>query len=123
MAFNTCGSVFIAHTLFYLSSMKNASVEMTYISSFVVVVINILNFRIYNRLSEEYDVKRKNAVYEQQVEFYKNHIKEKEEILLKIREMQHETKNQFIFILGLLEHEEILRAKNLLIRILEILTT
>ena len=111
LAFNTCGSVFIAHTLFYLSSMKNASVEMTYISSFVVVVINILNFRIYNRLSEEYDVKRKNAVYEQQVEFYKNHIKEKEEILLKIREMQHETKNQFIFILGLLEHEEILRAK------------
>ena len=67
--------------------------------------------RIYNILSEEYDVKRKNAVYEQQVEFYKNHIKEKEEILLKIREMQHETKNQFIFILGLLEHEEIIRAK------------
>lgn len=111
LAFNTCGSVFIAHTLFFLSSMNKASVEMTYISSLVVVVINILNFRIYNILSEEYDVKRKNAVYEQQVEFYKNHIKEKEEILLKIREMQHETKNQFIFILGLLEHEEIIRAK------------
>lgn len=70
-----------------------------------------MNFGIYTKLSEEYEIKRENTVYAQQVELYKKYISEREEMLLQIREGQHNIKNKWIFILGLLNNDEVGKAK------------
>lgn len=111
MVFTTCTSVFVTHSLFYICNDYIYNIKLAYASSFLLIIVNVLSFRIYTKLSEEYEIKRENTVYAQQVEFYRKYILEREEMLLQVREGQHDIKNKWIFVLGLLNNDEVGKAK------------
>lgn len=102
------GSMFMAYHLFVLSSKVE---EIQYILvSFVIVIIvlivNIVMFRIYMKLSDSLELKRKNSIYQLEIDLYNAHIKEKESAMMEFRQARHDLKHQIIYLLDLAEKKE-----------------
>lgn len=96
------GSIYVMDTVFMLAyQLKNRHAEMTsLISSMILLFMNILVFYIYIKLADDLQIRKMNIVYEQQLELCERHQKEIEISMIKIREIKHNMKNNFIAILS-----------------------
>ena len=95
------GSMFVVYTSFLMSAncLKPYSVLGSFASLVIMLFINVLIFTIYIKLSEDMELRQKNVVYKQEIEFYNKHIEEKENSMLEFRKARHDLKNQLIFLL------------------------
>lgn len=106
------GSIYVMDTVFMLGyqvGQKYAEVS-SLISSVILLLINVLVFYIYIKLAEDLQIRQANLVYEQQLELCERHQEETEIAALKIREVRHNMRNNFISILAYSEkgeHEKI----------------
>lgn len=115
------GSMYVMYNLFMFSSEIH-SYKYIYISLtslLIIFFVNILIFRIYLKLSQDFELRRKNSVYKQEIEMYSKHILEKENSMLEYRKMKHDLKNQLIYLLNLIEEKECQKASEFLNRILK----
>jgi len=71
-----------------------------------MLIINILIFNLYLHLSENLELKRKNLVFEQAIDLYDMHIKEKENSVKEFRRTKHDFKNQLIYLRKLSNEEK-----------------
>lgn len=102
------GSIYIMNNIFMLGyQIDNRREE---IRSAVTVVIllgmNILIFYIYMKLADDLNLRRMTAVYEQQLELYEQHQKERELTTLQMRDVRHNMKNNLVSILAYAEQRE-----------------
>ena len=78
----------------------------------VLLFLNVLIFYIYIKLADILYVRKKNLVYEQQLELCERHKEETEVSMLRVREVRHNMKNHLIAILGYAEKGEYGKLKN-----------
>lgn len=102
------GSMFMAYHLFVLSS-KVEEVQyilVSFLIAIIILMINIMMFGIYMKLSDNLELKRKNSIYQLQIDLYNSHIKEKESAMMEFRRARHDLKHQIIYLLDLSEKKE-----------------
>lgn len=104
-----CCSLFIITNIFSLSAQVQKANKLTVlsvISTIIMFVINISVFSIYIKLSNEIQLRRINAVYQQQLESYDAYLHEKVESDDKMRRLRHDMKQHFIYIMRMAKLEE-----------------
>lgn len=102
------GSIYIMDTIFMLG-YEIKSVRTNFNSAVAVIillVVNILIFYIYMKLSEDLHLRRVNSVYEQQLELCERHQQEREISTLQLRDAKHNMKNNLVSILAYAENGE-----------------
>ena len=102
------GSIFTANTIFHLSVDElGTAMELNTILSIVIVLgINVLIFRIYMKLAEEFELKKNTTVYIKQLELYEMYGREQERNMKELREVKHDIKNNLLLIRGYAEKNQ-----------------
>lgn len=102
------GSMFVMYTLFWASvdNQRPIHIIMPFAALIIMLLINILIFTTYLKLSEDLELRQKNVVYRQEIQLYNKYIEEKENSMLEFRSAKHNLKNQFIFLLERCEKRE-----------------
>ena len=99
------GSMFIVYNTFMISAIEEnyQHIKISLISSVLVLVVNIIIFKLYLDLSKEKELQRHNAVYEKQLELCNQHMIEKESMMLDFRNARHDMKQHFIVLMEMLD--------------------
>lgn len=107
------GNMIIVYNVFSLS--MSAGVFITpLISLGILLVINIMNFRIYFKLAEDMEIRTQNVVYARQLKLCTVHNKEKEIMWTEFRNAKHDMKQHFITLIKYLEENDNVSAKKYL---------
>lgn len=95
------GSIYILNTLFFLCEMSKDNNKQlpALLSSVLILGINFLVFFFYEKISDRLEYKK------QQIELYKNHIKERKTASINIRNINHDINNHLICIKEYVERE------------------
>lgn len=101
------GSMYVVYDSFMMRSdlLRDMNILYSFLSLLIMLVTNILIFNMYLRLSETLVLKRKNLVFEQAINIYDMHIKEKENSVIEFRRAKHDFNNQLIYLIKLSEEE------------------
>ena len=107
------GSIFILNTLFSFSELaENKKYAISaLVSSAFVVAINLIVFRIYEKLSDRLELQKQQIIFNKQIELCRHQIQEREESNLKIRNIKHDTENRLICLREYLERQDLDYAK------------
>ena len=108
LIFIPIGSIYIMNAVFILASRTGWKKGETYslVSVVILLLINVLVFYIYIKLAEDQQVRRRNMVYEQQLELFERHQEETELSMLRMRDVRHGMKNHLLSILAYAEQGE-----------------
>lgn len=102
------GSMFVVYNIFMLSietSEKN-HIRESLTSSIIILLINIIIFKLYLILSKEKELEKYNVVYEQQLELCTQHMREKENVMMEFRNARHDIKQHFIVLIEMLDNNQ-----------------
>ncbi len=97
---------FAQQTLFMLSGNSEHQIFTSLVGLGIMLLINVIIFRVILKLSDESELRRENTVYAQQLELCNNHMKEKESVMLEFRNARHDMKHHFIVMLKMIEKKE-----------------
>ena len=102
------GSMFIVYNIFILSCDINGNqhIKESLTSSLLILAMNIIVFKLYINLSKEKELQKYNTVYEQQLEICNQHMQEKENVMMNLRNARHDMKHHFIVLMEMLENNE-----------------
>lgn len=102
------GSMYIMNTVFMLaySAEWKYAVVHSFVSTVILIFINVLVFFIYIKLADDLQVRHINMVYEQQLDLCERHQKETELSTLQMRDVRHSMKNHFLSIFAYAEKGE-----------------
>lgn len=108
LIFISAGSVYIMNAVFVLSNGINKESAATYslVSVAILLLANVLIGYIYIKLADDQQIRRKNTVYEQQLELCERHQEETELAMLQMRDVKHNMKNNLISLLAYAERGE-----------------
>ncbi|WP_310604327.1 GHKL domain-containing protein [Anaerosporobacter sp.] len=104
------GSMFVIYNIFSLTVNINKTQRQIYTSLqglLIMLLINVLIFKVIIKLSEESELRRENTVYAQQLELCNIHMKEKESVMQESRNARHDLKYHFIVMMKMIEMKEI----------------
>lgn len=115
------GSMFVVYNIFVLSLYveNRGHLKESLTSSFLVLLINIIMFTLYVRLSKEKEIQRRNTVYEKQLELCKQHMAEKEAIMMEFRNARHDMKQHYIVLMDLINKNKNEQAQKYLSELIE----
>lgn len=102
------GSMFFTYHLFSLSAKTGtqSDVAISLVAFVMILMINIVMFSVYIKLSESLELKRENSIFQLEIDLYNEHMKEKENAMLEFRKSKHDLKNKLIYLLDLMrEHQ------------------
>lgn len=102
------GSIYIMNNIFMLGYQVNSIREKLYsaLAVFILLSMDVLIFYIYCKLTDDLQLRRMTAVYEQQLELCERHQDERELSMLQMRETKHNIRNNFITISAYAEKGE-----------------
>ncbi|WP_378961088.1 GHKL domain-containing protein [Mediterraneibacter gnavus] len=100
------GSMYVVYNLFMLSGNSEHQIFTSLVGLGIMLLINVIIFRVILKLSDESELRRENTVYAQQLELCNNHMKEKESVMLEFRNARHDMKHHFIVMLKMIEKKE-----------------
>jgi len=86
-------SLFINLTIFELTSTgvhNSFKTLLSLLSSLLLIILNIIIFRIYDSLITEHKVRKQNILYEQQISSFKTQIEQAQEESLYTKRLQHD---------------------------------
>lgn len=97
------GSMYVVYNLFMLSDNSKDQLYISLGGLVIMLLINIIIFRVILKLSEQSELRRENTVYAQQLELCNIHMKEKESVMLEFRNARHDMKHHFIVMMKMIE--------------------
>lgn len=102
------GSMFVVYNIFMLSIETNEKnhIRESLTSSIIILLINIIIFKLYLILSKEKELEKYNVVYEQQLELCTQHMREKENVMMEFRNARHDIKQHFIVLIEMLDNNQ-----------------
>lgn len=109
------GSTFVIYSFFSLYSISEYYFKyniILIIAFIILLIINIIIFNLYLRLSQEIQLKMENAVYENQILLNSKFMLEKENIFQELRRYKHDIKNHLITINEMLDKNKISSAES-----------
>lgn len=86
----------------------------------IILLINIVTFKLYLILSKEKELQKYNTVYAQQLELCNQHMREKETVMMEFRNARHDMKQHFIVLIELLTKEDNQKAIEYLRKLINI---
>ena len=101
----TAGSLYIIYNLYRLS-LNEAELLGPTTSSILLLLLNLICFKMFDKISADAEIRHKNDIYKQSIEIYKREIEEREEYNEKLRRFRHDIKNHFIAIQKLTSEKE-----------------
>lgn len=115
------GSMFVVYTSFLLSADSHEPTHQhwPFAALVIMLIINVLIFTIYLRLSEDLELRQKNVLYKQELDLYVKHIEEKENSMLEFRKARHDLKNQLIYLMERCEKKEYKELETFLEQLIE----
>lgn len=93
----TAGSLYIVYNL-YLLSLNETKFWGSITSSIILLILNVICFKMFDKIAADAEIRRKNDIYKQSIEIYKREMEEREEHNEKLRRFRHDIKNHFIAI-------------------------
>lgn len=107
------GSVYIVYNIFYLCHevQKTNALWISIISLLIVLVINLIIFKIYILLANEFETKHQNSIYSQQINAFEKYNYEREKMELAFRKTRHDFKQHYTIIYELLKQGNSEKAK------------
>ena len=108
LVFIPAGSIYIMNAVFVLADKTQKEYAEVYslVSVVILLLVNVLIGYIYIKLAGEQQIRRKNTVYEQQLELCERHQEETELATLQMRDVKHNMRNNFISLLAYAEQGE-----------------
>lgn len=108
LLFIPIGSMFVVYNTFMLSVDINKKVHIkeSLTSLIIILLINIVIFKLYLVMSKEKELEKYNAVYEQQLELCTQHMREKENIMMDFRNARHDIKQHVIVLIEMLDNNQ-----------------
>ena len=102
------GSIYIMNAVFVLADKAQKEYAEVYslVSVVILLLVNILIGYIYIKLADDQQIRRKNTVYEQQLELCERHQEETELAMLQMRDVKHNMRNNLISLLAYAEQGE-----------------
>ena len=102
------GSMFVVYNIFMLSIETNEKnhIRESLTSLIIILLINIIIFKLYLILSKEKELEKYNVVYEQQLELCTQHMREKENVMMEFRNARHDIKQHFIVLIEMLDNNQ-----------------
>lgn len=101
------GSIVIINSIFSLSNKVTGDERIWLVfASLLMLMLNIIIFKLYLSLAEALQLKNENIIYEQQLGLYEMHQREREFSMLQYRDFKHNIKNFLMTILAFLESNE-----------------
>lgn len=106
------GSMFVVYNIFMISvgMSQKKYIKESWTSLIIILLINIVIFKLYLILSKEKELQKYNTVYAQQLELCNQHMREKETVMMDFRNARHDMKQHFIVLIELLERDDNLKA-------------
>lgn len=106
------GSMKIIQSIFLKSYIINILGIEGIVCIFCILIMNAIVFIIYNRLSENLEIKYKNKLYEKEFELLSVHEKEKETYMSEFRQQRHDLKHRMTELLLLLQEKQYDKVEN-----------
>ena len=111
------GSIYIMNNIFMLGYKlhSNRANIQSAVTAVILLGVNVLVFYIYIKLADDLQLRRMTSVYEQQLDLCERHQQERELLILRLRDMRHNMKNNLVSILAYAENgdnEKIIRFVN-----------
>ncbi|MFQ8655473.1 MAG: sensor histidine kinase [Mediterraneibacter gnavus] len=108
LVFIPAGSIYIMNAVFVLADETKKEYAELYslVSVVILLLVNILAGYIYIKLADDQQIRRKNIVYEQQLELCERHQEETELAMLQMRDVKHNMRNNLISLLAYAEQGE-----------------
>lgn len=101
----TAGSILISNYIIFLisNSVQDSTVQMwLLISVFIILLLDIIVFKVYAMHKMQLDVERENREYAYQVQYYDKQIKDRQAMIQEVRRTRHDMKNNMIYLKELL---------------------
>lgn len=86
-----------------IATKNNANMKSSLTSSIIVLIVNVIIFKLYLLLSKEKELQKFNAVYEQQLELCNQHMREQESVMMDFRNIRHDIKHHYIILLEMID--------------------
>ena len=100
------GSIYVVYNLFMLSDTSKNQLYTSLIGLGIMLLINVIIFRVILKLSEQSELRRENTVYAQQLKLCNSHMTEKESVMLEFRKARHDMKHHFVVMMKMIEKNE-----------------
>lgn len=102
------GCIWVMNNIYNLSyKLYGDMIDKNSLLSIIIMLLVIgIVFKLYISLSNEIEIKRYNAVYEQQIDLYDRHMREKERTMHEFRKSRHDMKQKMFVLL------ELVKSKN-----------
>lgn len=115
------GSMFFTYHLFNLTNKAgtNGDICVSLVVFGAILMMNIVIFVIYIRLSENLQVKHENEIYQLEIDLYNEHTKEKEEAMSEFRKSKHDLKHKLIFLLDLLKEKRYEETEKYIVELID----
>lgn len=82
----------------YLLSLNETKLLGSTMSSIIILLLNVICFKMFDKIAADAEIKRKNDIYKQSIDIYKREMEEREEHNEKLRRFRHDIKNHLIAI-------------------------
>lgn len=100
LLFVSLGSIFVVHTIFESYEQQGTGISLFYavLSGIVMIGVNALVFLIHYHTWNIFELKKKNELFEYQLNLYGKYQKEQEANFLEIRRMRHDLRKDLLFL-------------------------
>lgn len=107
------GSLYIMYNIFYLCGQSNQKsvLGISIISFLIILVMNLVIFKVYILLAQEFEIKHQNTIYIQQLKAFEKSNTEREQMYSTFRKMQHDFKHHYSILTKLLIENQYEKAK------------
>lgn len=107
LLFFPVASIMVVLCIFLLCNYCTNEILLIFalISSMVFLPLNIMLFRIFDKLVEQIEVEKKNIVYQQMIDLYSKHTQEEKEEKLQLQVMRHDMKHHLFAIRSMAERQ------------------
>lgn len=91
----TVGSLYIIYNL-YVLNLNRPVLLGSILSSVIILLLNVIWFKMYDKIEADAEIRRKNDIYKQTLDIYKRELEEREALNRRISKVQHDMKNHYI---------------------------
>ena len=102
--FVPAASIYLIHHIFQIGEKHEQYRTFAIGSCLVLITMNIIIFEVFEKISRDADIKKKNFLYEQQLELCRRQSEERENAYAHLRQLRHDMKHHLSTLQTLIDH-------------------
>lgn len=108
------GSLYIMYNIFYLcgQSDQKSVFGISIISFLIILAMNLVIFKVYILLAQEFEIRHQNTIYIQQLKAFEKSNAEREQMQSTFKKMRHDFKQHYSILSKLLKESQYEKAKD-----------